>query len=57
MFVYCYNEEAKQKLILNGYNFVSEKQVGDKVIFIFMNNGKKINFDKNEVFYTNKMTY
>ena len=56
-FLYCFDKKTKDKLILNGYKFMSEKRLGEKTIFLFANNKNKLTFSKGEVFYTDKLTF
>lgn len=56
-FLYCFDKNTKDKLVLNGYKFMYEKHLGEKIIFLFANNTDKLTFSKGEVFYTDKLTF
>lgn len=56
-FIYCFNKDIKLNLEKNNYTFIKEVAFENKVAFLFMNNGKKLNFDKNEVVYSNKLNF
>jgi len=56
-FIYAYDIESKDKLIKNGYDFISETTFGNEVVFLFMNNGNKINFSELKITYSNKLKF
>lgn len=56
-FIYCIDEEIKEKLIKNGYKFISENSIGNKLIYIFEDN-QLITFEKQDrIFRTNKLYF
>lgn len=55
-FVMCFSEENKIKMLNNGFSYLHKKEVGDKIVYFFLNDGKML-FDKKEVVYTNVMTF
>ena len=54
-FIYCYDEETKEELIENNYDFMCETKYKGKKAFMFVNNGNKLKFANNEVDCSNKM--
>lgn len=58
MFIYVFEEQEKDKLILNGYKFICKNQIGGKISYVFENNNK-LNFAKEniEVYKTNKLYF
>ena len=57
MFIYCIDEETKEKLIKNGYKFISESSICNKLIYIFEDN-QLITFEKQDrIFRTNKLYF
>lgn len=48
MFIYVFEEQEKDKLILNGYKFICKNQIGDKNAYVFENNNK-LNFAKENI--------
>ena len=58
-FLYCFDNEIKNRLEAEGFSFIKETKIGDKQAFLFMNNNNKINFAKEgiKVFFTNKLTF
>lgn len=57
-FLYCFDKETKEKLILNGFNFIRESEMGGKQAFLFMNNGNHMKFENNKkVFMTDRMCF
>lgn len=56
-FIYCFNKETKEKLLMSGYTFISEtNHLGNKA-YLFWNNGNKLTFSNGEVEITNKMYF
>lgn len=55
--VYCFDEKTKEQLLINGYAFLNEVQFENTKAYVFLNNGAKLHFDKNKVFYTNKLMF
>lgn len=57
MFVYCFDDEGKDKLIKNGYKYVCTTIVSGVNAYVFEDN-KKIQFSKDDkVYYTNKLYF
>ena len=56
-FIYCFSQNTKLSLEKNNYTFMKEVTFGKKVAFLFMNNGNKLNFNNNEVVYSNKLKF
>ena len=58
-FIMCFTEDVKNKLIAQDYELMKESALPNgRAVFIFKNKiGKKLNFSKNEIAYTNKMLY
>lgn len=57
MFIQCFDNELKNKLIKNGYKMVKENQTYS--LFIY-NNSNKFSFDgidKSKFIFTDKMTF
>lgn len=57
MFVYCFENKTKEKLIKNGYKYISDKIIDGKVAYIFENNNKLTFFNNDKVFTTNKLYF
>lgn len=55
-FIYCFNEEDKKELILNGFTYICEQKMGNKQVYIFNNDSNKLNFtlDKSKYVMDNK---
>ena len=57
MFLYCFDDETKEKLIKKGYKFLCKNKKSDKIIYVFENTQKE-NFSKDDkVFTTNKLYF
>lgn len=58
MFIYVFSETERDKLLLNGYKFICENQVGNKSAYVFENNNK-INFEKLNImaYKTNRLYF
>ena len=56
-FIYAYDNETKEKLLDNGYKLMTIQLINDKETFIFLNNGKKLNFESENVKFTNKLMF
>ena len=58
-FIMCFEENVKNKLLKQNYELMKESVLPNgKTVFIFKNQiGKKLNFAKNEIAYTDKMLY
>lgn len=57
-FLYVFDEINKNKLIKKGYVFIKEVTFENRVAFLFTNNlHETLNFDKQEVFYTNNLMF
>jgi hypothetical protein len=54
-FVYCYDEETKEELIRNNYDFMRETSYKGKKAFMFINNGNKLKFLENKIELSNRM--
>lgn len=44
MLVQVFSIEDRDKLISNGYHFITEQKLGDVVAYVFENNNKKLKF-------------
>ena len=56
-FIQCYDIEIKEYLIKNNYKLLSTQILNDKKVFVFLNNGKKLNFDNMNINLTNKLMF
>ncbi|MDU3410090.1 hypothetical protein [Clostridium sp.] len=56
MFIYCFDNKTKEKLIKNGYRFLCKNKKLDKTIYVFENN-KKENFSENDKVFTTSKLY
>lgn len=56
-FIYAYDNETKEKLLDNGYKLMTTQILNDKKVFVFLNNGKKLNFDNMNINLTNKLMF
>lgn len=57
MFLYCTDNETKEKLIKGGFKFVSTRMVSGKPIYIFENNKNKKFSKEDRVYMTNKLRF
>lgn len=57
-FIFCFNEADKKELLLNGYKYIGEVNLGKKA-FAFIYDEKLCfsNFDKSKFLITDKMFY
>lgn len=55
-FIYVFSEEDKKELLLSGFSYVCEYNIGGKKAFIFQGDCKKLNFalDKNKYIVDDK---
>ena len=56
-FIYAYDNETKEKLLDKGYKLMTTQILNDKKVFVFLNNGKKLNFDNMNINLTNKLMF
>ena len=56
-FIYAYDNETKEKLMGNNYKLMTTQILNDKKVFVFLNNGKKLNFDNMNINLTNKFMF
>ena len=56
-FIQCYDIEIKEYFIKNNYKLLSTQILNDKKVFVFLNNGKKLNFDNMNINLTNKLMF
>jgi len=58
MLVLVFNQEDKERLLLNGYKFICNNKIGKEDMFIFEDNNK-LNFEKENIKFkkTNKMFF
>lgn len=58
-FIYCYDEESKEKLISKNYSFIREVKWHDKMAFLFINDGveDKLLFSNSNIELSNKMCF
>lgn len=54
-FIYAYDEDAKNKLIKNGYEFMSETNYKGKKAYLFSNNNNKLDFTNDNLELSNKL--
>lgn len=55
-FIYALNEDARDELINNGYKYLNKCLVGNKYVYIFLNEGKKYSNNKNFML-SDKLTF
>ncbi|MBP3916383.1 hypothetical protein [Clostridium sp.] len=55
--IYCFDKETKEQLLLSGYTFLNEVEFENSKAYVFLNNGTKIHFEKNKVFYSDKLRF
>lgn len=58
-FIYCFDEEMRNRLLENGYNLINSKCIDNKTTYIF-ENIQKLSFshqDIQRIHLTNKMTF
>lgn len=58
-FMYCFDNETKDKLIKKGFKFLKEAQMNGSKAYIFISNDK-LNFDeidRNKVLLSNKLNF
>lgn len=58
-FVLCFTENDKKELLLNGFKYICQQQIGDKTLYVFHNDSKKLNFalDKSKYVLDNKLFF
>ena len=56
-FIYAYDNKTKEKLLDEGYKLMTTQILNDKKVFVFLNNGKKLNFDNMNINLTNKLMF
>ena len=56
-FIYAYDNETKEKLMGNNYKLMTTQILNDKKVFVFLNNGKKLNFEEMDIKLTNKLMF
>ena len=56
-FIYAFDNETKEKLLDKGYKLMTTQILNDKKVFVFLNNGKKLNFDNMNINLTNKLMF
>lgn len=58
-FIYVFSEEDKKELLLSGFSYVCEHNMGDKKAFVFQGDYKKLNFtlDKSKYVVDNKLFF
>ena len=56
-FIYAYDNETKEKLLDEGYKLMTTQLINEKETFVFLNNGKKLNFDNMNINLTNKLMF
>lgn len=56
-FIYCFSEDLKEKMMLNGYEYMNKVKYKGKEAFLFANNSNKLTFTNGEVVITNKLTF
>lgn len=57
MFIYCIDEETRDKLLLKGFKFICDNAIGDKKCYVFEDN-KLMTFSKEDkIFKTNKLYF
>lgn len=56
-FIYVYDNETKKKLLDNEYKLITTQIINSKETFVFLNNGKKLNFESENVKFTNKLMF
>jgi len=58
-FIYCFNETDKKELILSGFSYICEQHMGEKTVYVFNNDSKKLKFelDKSKYFTNNKLFF
>lgn len=54
-FIYCYDKNTKDTLMSLGYTFMDEGIYKGRQAYKFINDGKKIIFNNNEVEFSNKI--
>lgn len=58
-FIYCFTENSKKYLILNGFKYICEQRIGEKTVYVFNNDSDKLNFtlDKSKYVLDNKLFF
>lgn len=58
-FIYCFTENDKKELILNGFKYVCEQHIGEKTVYVFNNDCEKLSFtlDKSKYVLDNKLFF
>ncbi|MGL4454139.1 MAG: hypothetical protein ACRDDY_10295 [Clostridium sp.] len=58
-FIFAFSEEDKKELIINGFKYMGEVNMGIKRAYVFKDDCKKLNFtlDKSKYLVNNNMFY
>lgn len=58
-FIYVFSEEDKKVMVLNGFSYICEHNMGDKKAFVFQGDCKKLNFtlDKSKYVVYNQLFF
>jgi len=58
-FIYVFSEEDKKVMVLSGFSYICEHNMGDKKAFVFQGDYKKLNFtlDKSKYVVDNKLFF
>lgn len=56
-FIYAYDNETKERLLDKGYKLMTTQLINEKETFVFLNNGKKLNFEEMDIKLTNKLMF
>lgn len=56
-FIYAYDTTTKEKLLDHGYKLMTISLINGKETFVFLNNGKKLNFEEMDIKLTNKLMF
>ena len=56
-FIYAYDNQTKEQLMDNNYKLMATQILNGKETFVFLNNGKKLNFEEMDIKLTNKLMF
>lgn len=56
-FIYAYDVKTKEQLLDCGYKLMTTQILNGKETFVFLNNGKKLNFEEMDIKLTNKLMF
>lgn len=57
MFIQCFDEETRDKLLSMGLKQISKKEIGKSIVYIFDNSSGIKNFENLKISFSNRLTF